>query len=195
MDTSHKVLRRRQFHFLDGKGNWPGLPAGVDDLVGSDAVEPSTERGPLHPVAGQCPQDGDENGLGQVHVILFASGLAANEAVDLIIVGLDQLLRRILGVSPLDGSDPFLFLLHRLTTIHRCIHVSEYHRFRRIKRIFTGLGVGNQKVSCLSAGQASRLAIRRPQFRAEAQAHFCGPRAKGQREEMRVYSMLGLRCR
>ena len=43
MDTSHKVLRRRQFHFLDGKGNWPGLPAGVDDLVGSDAVEPSTE--------------------------------------------------------------------------------------------------------------------------------------------------------
>ena len=119
MDAGRKVLRRRQLHFLDGKRDRPCLPAGVDDLVGGDAVEPGAEGRPFRPVAGQCPQDGDEDGLGQVHGVLLAAGLAADEAVDLVIVGSDQLLRRIPGVSPLDGFDPFLFLLHRLTAFHQ----------------------------------------------------------------------------
>lgn len=51
--------------------------------------------------------------------------------------------------------------------------------------------MGNQKVS-LPFGRASIASGYTPAtVPAEAQAHFCGPRAKGQREECSVYSMLG----
>lgn len=100
MDAGHKVLCCRELHFLNRNRDRPGLPAGVDDFVGGDAVQPGAEGRPLRPVAGQCPQDCDEDGLGQVHGVLLAAGLTVDEAVDFVIVGLDQLLRRLPGVSP-----------------------------------------------------------------------------------------------
>ena len=116
-----------------------------------------------------------------VHGVLLAAGLTVDEAVDFVIVGLDQLLRRLPGVSPLDSPDPCLFPLHRLTAFHRYIRVSEYHRFRGIKRIFTGFGADDPK-SPPSFGRESIVpGYSQGQFHAEARTHFARPEGQKSR--------------
>ena len=191
MDAGHKVLCCRELHFLNRNRDRPGLPAGVDDFVGGDAVQPGAEGRPLRPVAGQCPQDCDEDGLGQVHGVLLAAGLTVDEAVDFVIVGLDQLLRRLPGVSPLDSPDPCLFPLHRLTAFHRYIRVSEYHRFRGIKRIFTGFGADDPKSPPPFGRESIVPGYSQGQFHAEARTRFARP--EGQKNCVRKTRSAGHR--
>lgn len=64
---------------------------------------------------GQGPKDGQENLLGQVHGVLLVAGLAVGEAVDLVIVGPDELVCRLGRAVLLDGPNPLSFLVHCLT--------------------------------------------------------------------------------
>lgn len=72
-----------------------GPAAGIDALVGGDAKEPGAEGSPPAVKGGQGPEDGQENLLGQVHGVLLVAGLAVGKAVDLVIVGPDELVCRL----------------------------------------------------------------------------------------------------
>ena len=92
-----------------------------------------------------------------------------------------ELLRRLRGVSPLDSPDPCLFPLHRLTAFHRYIRVSEYHRFRGIKRIFTGFGADDPKSPPPFGRESIVPGYSRGQFHAEARTHFARPEGQKNR--------------
>lgn len=115
MNLGDEIFLNGQLDFLKRRSHRPGLAAGVDDLVGSDTIEPGAEGGLLRVVGEQRPEDRKEDALGQVHGVLLVSGLAVDKDVDLIVVPLHQLLRRLTGAAALDVPYPLVLLLHGLT--------------------------------------------------------------------------------
>lgn len=64
MNLGDKVLLNRQFDLLQRRSHGPGLAAGVDDLVGGDAIELSTEGSFLRVISGKRPENRKEDALG-----------------------------------------------------------------------------------------------------------------------------------
>ncbi len=118
MDLGDKVLFSRQFDFIQRRGRGTEPAAGVNDFIGGDTVEPGAEGGFFRIIGGKRPQNRQKDALGQIHCVLLVSGLAIGKDINLIVVPLNQPLRRLTGTAALDIPYPLAFMFHSLTAFH-----------------------------------------------------------------------------
>lgn len=90
--------------------------------MGGDAVQPGTKGRFPAVKGGKCPENRQKNVLRQIQGILLVTQLTVCKAIYLVIVGPNQLVRRLPGASALNVPNPLLFLSHCLTALYLSIY-------------------------------------------------------------------------